>query len=428
MKLRYPIRPTLMALSLLAASSSVLASDQAAEVVFAIGDVKISQNGQLRPLQRGEKIYAGDELLTGNNGHIHLKTIDAGFVSVRPASRLQIHQYHYSPQNPKDNAIRFELKNGVVRSITGKAGEMAKDKFRLSTPVAAIGIRGTDFTVYTSNNETRVAVRSGGVSVSPFNDSCVAAALGPCRGNSVADLYAGNNSALLQVRSTDGKPMLRQDKTGTLLPETIAPALPEEQQSAEGKTVKTSQLDKETILDKQQEVGTEKLQPVTPETPKRYAALEWGRWAGTVRQLTQDSVLLATNLQNSLYRSRDLIALPEQGKFAFNLQAANAVITDNAGLGAQALQVNQARLNIDFGSQRFDTGMKIDGSALNRAVDLNAGGLISEQARFSATQYFSGNTMTVDGSLSGDGKQAAYIFQHKLPDGRLVSGATSWQR
>lgn len=428
MKRRYPIRLTLMALGLMATSGNVLAGDQAAEVVFAIGDVQVSQNGQLRPLQRGEKVYAGDELLTGNNGHIHLKTVDAGFVSVRPASRLLIHQYHYSPQNPKDNAIRFELKNGVVRSVTGKAGEMAKDKFRLSTPVAAIGIRGTDFTVYTSNNETRVAVRSGGVAVSPFNASCVAAALGPCRGSSVADLYAGNNTALLQVRSTDGKPMLRQDKTGTLLPEAIAPALPEEQQSVEGKPVKTSQLDKETVLGKQREVSAEELQPVTPEAPKRYAALEWGRWAGKAQQLSQDTVVLATNLQNGLYRSRGLIQLPEQGKFAFNLQASNAVVANDMGQSPQVLQVKQAGLNIDFGQRRFDTNVKIDGSPLTGTLDLKAGGLISDQGRFSSMQYFGGNTVSIDGALSGDGKQAAYLFQHKLPDGRLISGATSWQR
>jgi len=428
MKPRTPIRLTLMALGLLLASSSVLAGDPAAEVVFAIGDVKITQNGELRPLQRGDKVFAGDELLTGNNGHIHLKTVDAGFISVRPASHLLIHQYHYAAQNPKENAIRFELKSGVVRSVTGKGGEMAKDRFRLSTPVAAIGIRGTDFTVYTSMNETRVAVRSGGVAVSPFNANCVAAALGPCSGSTVADLYAGNNNALLQVRSTDHKPMLRQDKTGTLLPEAMAPGLPEEQQSLEGKPAKTSHLDKETVFGNQKELNAEKLQAAGQDKPKAYAKLEWGRWAGKVQDLSPSATLLATGIQNSLYSKQGVVELPDRGNFAFNLQAANAVVSNEMGLEIQSLQVKQASLSIDFATQRFDTKISVEGTALPNAVELKSAGWVSEQGRFSSMQYFSGSNMSVDGGLSGDAKEAAYLFQHKLQDGRLISGATSWQR
>lgn len=427
MKSRSPIRLSLMALGLLFASTGVLAGDQAAEVVFAIGDVKISQNGQLRPLQRGDKVFAGDELLTGNNGHIHLKTVDAGFVSVRPTSRLLIHQYHYSAQNPKENAIRFELKSGVVRSVTGKGGEMAKDKFRLSTPVAAIGIRGTDFTVYTSNNETRVAVRSGGVAVSPFTASCVAAALGPCSGSSVADLYAGNNSALLQVRSHDNKPMLRQDKTGTLLPESIAPALPEEQQSLEGKVSKTSSVDYQDVLQKTvQGVDNKLLQQQNP--GKKLAQLEWGRWADKLQDGSADRLMLAQGLQNTLYRTGGEMALPERGKFEFKLNAANVVLQTQGSVQTASLTVSQAQLNIDFASKEFSTALQVQGGPLAQAAQLGATGGISADGKLDALQYWNGNTMTLSGALSGDGKQAGYVFQQKLPDGNQISGATSWQR
>ena len=34
-----------------------------------------------------------------------------------------------------------------MRSITGQWGEAARDRFRLNTPIAAIGVRGTDFIV-----------------------------------------------------------------------------------------------------------------------------------------------------------------------------------------------------------------------------------------------------------------------------------------
>lgn len=424
-----------LALVWVCASGQLFAADLAAEVVFAIGDVKISQGGQLRVVQRGDKIYAGDQLQTGRNGHIHLKTVDAGFISLRPASQLLIHQYHYDPKSPRENAVRFELKNGVVRSITGKAGEEAKDRFRLSTPVAAIGIRGTDFSVYTNDNETRVAVRSGGVAVSPFNASCSATALGPCSGNSVASLYAGNNSALLQVRAADAKPMLRQDKTGTLLPEAIAPALPEEQQSVEGKAVKTSQaVDYQELVTTAQQQASDKpvtpaVNPPTVQPVRKMAALEWGRWADRLQSGSgEERLMLAQGMQNTLFRTRGDMNLPERGQFDFNLTAANAIVSSDTGQAFSSLNVSQAKLGVDFERKEFTTALTVQGNELQAAVQLSATGGITSDGRMSAAQYWYGSNMTVNGALSGTGKEAAYLFQHSLQDGRVVSGATSWQR
>lgn len=40
--------------------------------------------------------------------------------------------------------VRFKLETGVARAISGTAAESAKDRFRLNTPLVAIGVRGTD--------------------------------------------------------------------------------------------------------------------------------------------------------------------------------------------------------------------------------------------------------------------------------------------
>ncbi|MFM8637711.1 MAG: ATP-binding cassette domain-containing protein, partial [Betaproteobacteria bacterium] len=51
----------------------------------------------------------------------------------------------------------------VVRSITGQWGEAAKDRFRLNTPLAAIGVKGTDFAVRVEPDKTAAAVYTGAI-------------------------------------------------------------------------------------------------------------------------------------------------------------------------------------------------------------------------------------------------------------------------
>lgn len=71
----------------------------------------------------------------------------------------------------------------------------------MNTPVAAIGISGTDFTVFTDRQKSSVSIRQGGVVVSPFTDGCDRAALGACDGSQVVRLFASNQQALAEVNA-----------------------------------------------------------------------------------------------------------------------------------------------------------------------------------------------------------------------------------
>lgn len=45
----------------------------------------------------------------------------------------------------EQSLVRFRLDRGVARAISGAAAEGARERFRLNTPLVAIGVRGTDF-------------------------------------------------------------------------------------------------------------------------------------------------------------------------------------------------------------------------------------------------------------------------------------------
>ncbi len=118
------------------------------EATMVIGVAKlIAADGVERPVDRGTAIRVGDRIETGAGGHVHLRFVDGARLSVRPASRLQVENYSRASDGSALTAIKFRLDEGVVRSITGAWGEAERDRFRLNTPVAAIGVKGTAFVV-----------------------------------------------------------------------------------------------------------------------------------------------------------------------------------------------------------------------------------------------------------------------------------------
>ena len=156
------------------------ANEVAGTVSFVIGEASTLTNGQKQAISRGDAIKAGQTIATGVNGHVHIKLIDGAFVSIRPSSRFVIEEYKFDAEQPKNSRIKFNLEQGTARSITGKAGEASKESYRLNTPLAAIGIRGTDFVVHTEQSVTRVVVQSGAIVMSPLSQECLSSAFGPC--------------------------------------------------------------------------------------------------------------------------------------------------------------------------------------------------------------------------------------------------------
>jgi hypothetical protein len=190
------------------------------EVSFLIGTARIAAGPDApRDLVRGDKVSAGQVIETGDNGHVHLRFVDDGTVAIRPQSRLRIEDFHYDPANPRENRIKFSLEQGTLRSITGRAGEAAKDRYRLNTPIAAIGIKGTDFIVQVANDTTRVAVNSGAIVLAPLGEGCPANALGACSTAGARELSAAMVGRYLELKARYSVPELIQIDPSSTFPD-----------------------------------------------------------------------------------------------------------------------------------------------------------------------------------------------------------------
>ena len=178
------------------------------EATLVIGRARIvATDGSSSNALVGSAVRVGDRIETQAGGHVYLRFVDGGNVSIRPQSRMQIESYSHNPQQPQLGAIKFKLEEGTARSITGAWGEAARERFRLNTPVAAIGVRGTDFTVRSDAESTTATVYTGAIVLAPLNNGC-AQTVGPCH-NSTATLLSGDmRGQMLELTSRENTPLL----------------------------------------------------------------------------------------------------------------------------------------------------------------------------------------------------------------------------
>lgn len=400
------------------------------EVAFAIGAAHaIDPQGASQPLRRGTALFEGQRVETGDNGHVHIRFIDGASVAVRPQSRLLIQQYHYNAANPADNRVRFVLEQGEARAITGKAGEAAKDRFRLNTPIAAIGIKGTDFIVQVTPADTRVFVLGGAVVMAPLDATCLAEAFGSCGGARARELSAQMSDRFLRLSAQHPLPELqviehRPESGGRPVPlektERLAASAEPQMQIA----VAGSRVDRAVEAPPVEVASGIRTVPGTESLVPR---LWWGRWPGyadpadpqsayTYQRAQPGRELAAGSGIFGMVREDPIIFTLPGGSANFNLARSEAYLVE--GLRLTPVAVSGGSLSINFDAGRFTTSLGVAG------LQLNANGSFYSDGRFISG---AGPTAVFGATVSG-GAQAGYAFQHGLAPDRFISGATLWSR
>ncbi|WP_159445561.1 FecR family protein [Oceanospirillum multiglobuliferum] len=133
---------------------------EAGKILFVHGKVNIiSASGESRLAERGASVFEGDKIVSEAASSMQLKMIDSGYLAIRPSSVIRLDEYRFE-QKENDTAQASLLKGGI-RSITGVIGKTKKESFKLRTPVATIGIRGTDLELYYLPQKSRAGSVNG---------------------------------------------------------------------------------------------------------------------------------------------------------------------------------------------------------------------------------------------------------------------------
>lgn len=122
------------------------AQDSTGMVVASRGEVIAQANGGSRSLKQGDLIYVHDEIITSNRSFAVLQFVDGAKVTVRPDSVLFIEDYLYNGDD--GDAATLSLVSGGLRVITGAMAKTHPENYKVRTPVALMGVRGTEFAVF----------------------------------------------------------------------------------------------------------------------------------------------------------------------------------------------------------------------------------------------------------------------------------------
>jgi hypothetical protein len=96
-------------------------------------------------LNVGAAIYERDQVQTGIKSFAVIAFQDKTRVTLSPMSAFRIEEHEYKPEQPDENNSFFSFLQGGLRLVTGAIGRLNRKAFRVATPTATIGIRGTGF-------------------------------------------------------------------------------------------------------------------------------------------------------------------------------------------------------------------------------------------------------------------------------------------
>ncbi|MFH0933801.1 MAG: FecR family protein [Pseudomonadota bacterium] len=100
------------------------------------------KTGANQPVHAGMEIYSRQSIQTGADGEVHIVTEDGGFIALRPNTSFRVDRYQ--AKGEASDEVVFSLLKGALRSITGWVARKNPLAYRLNTPTATIGVRGTD--------------------------------------------------------------------------------------------------------------------------------------------------------------------------------------------------------------------------------------------------------------------------------------------
>ena len=416
------------------APASALAN--AGKAIFVYGSASVvSAAGDRAVLRKGDSVSSGDTIVTAANGRVQIQLADGGLLALRPGTEFRIEKFAY-PQatsaradTVEQPASFFELVKGGFRSITGAIGKENKDDYRVRTPVATIGIRGTDYDALYCAGDCQaveaslgrsiddglyVGVNNGGVRLA--NDAgyvdldvgdfgfAASASRTPSRSDLAADVLAPATTADVNEQATSAPAadavsalpdtgLDATDASGNPVDLNAGGELPVDASGALGYAnlpgagngnVAAGQGDLQfdsdgalqsfTVGDTTYARGAAQSVNVGRDTDRNNATgLSWGRWAGGPIDVTRDGETTAVQGEGSVHwiageADAPTPVVPTTGSLDFTL-VGNTDPTDNSG---NVGTLGSASLSADFDNQTVDADVSLSFDQTGEVWDASA--------------------------------------------------------
>ncbi len=107
------------------------------------GTANRSADGTVSELTLGSQVFVGDDIRTGPGGRLLILFEDESKLTLGENAQITIDQLIYNPGG--DSLQALEIVVGVFRFVSGQIAKESSSNVAFTTPVATMGIRGTEF-------------------------------------------------------------------------------------------------------------------------------------------------------------------------------------------------------------------------------------------------------------------------------------------
>lgn len=171
-------------------------SISAGKTIMALGNVTAQTPDKQRSLTRRAPVFMQDTVFTGVDSRTQMRMLDGGLLSLKAETHLAISKYDFDPTSEKASILLSLIKGGL-RTVTGKIDQQ-QSRYQLQTPVASIGVRGTDYSAQMEEQDLLLAVWQGAIDVQvSVGNSPTQFSLGPELAYSVARVKANGEVEFL---------------------------------------------------------------------------------------------------------------------------------------------------------------------------------------------------------------------------------------
>jgi hypothetical protein len=117
------------------------------------GIAQLNRGAEIKPISSASVLQSGDTLKTGQGGKVQWAMADESVFLMTENSAIRLDEFSYDSKTPAAGKSRFSLLKGAVRGLSGLIAKANPANFKLETPVATMGVRGTDFIAVICNND-----------------------------------------------------------------------------------------------------------------------------------------------------------------------------------------------------------------------------------------------------------------------------------
>ncbi|WP_179737108.1 MULTISPECIES: FecR domain-containing protein [unclassified Bradyrhizobium] len=167
MNLRFWLFPALLSAALCAAPAA-LAQTRVGEAVVIQNEV-VRVAAATTPISVGDSMLRDETVRTGADSAARFVMADSTNLSLGPSATLKLDRTVFNDEHSyRDVAIR--MTTGAFRFVTGHSEKTA---YKITTPLATIGVRGTTLDILSQRGRSVVVLQDGAASVCTTSSQCV---------------------------------------------------------------------------------------------------------------------------------------------------------------------------------------------------------------------------------------------------------------